>query len=300
MAGLQFGINIDPAADRASEALEFARLADERGLDLLTIQDHPYNRRFLDTWTLLTTLAAATRRIRLGTNVLNLPLRPPAMLSKMAATLDVLSAGRLELGLGAGFYWEGVKAYGGAARTPAEAYTAFEDALHILRGMWDRAGQSFTYEGAVYQVRGARPGPAPAHRIPIWVGATGPRMLRLTGRMADGLLVSRSYVPPERLPDINGLVDEGAQAAGRDPSEIRRGYNLMGTLLLNETAMPPAEGMVGPVAYWVDEIVRLHRDYRQDTFLFWPSGGSERHQIEQFIGEVAPAVRQALGQEISR
>ena len=89
----------------------------------------------------------------------------------------------MEFGLGAGSYWDGISAFGGPRRTPGEAYQAFKDALHIMRGMWDNAGGRFTYEGEFYQVKGIKPGPMPAHRIPMWVGARGPRMLRLLGRM---------------------------------------------------------------------------------------------------------------------
>jgi len=292
MNSIRFGINIDPSSEQAQDAFQLARLADDLRLDLITIQDHPYNRRFLDTWTLLTALATHTQQVHVATNVANLPLRPPVMLANMAASLVVLTGGRGELGLGAGVFWQGVEAYGGEARTPGEAYSAFEEALHILRGFWDHAGGTFDYEGTIYQVKGARPGPAPAHRIPIWTGAIGPRMLRLTGRMADGVLVSRPYVPPGKLPALNAAIDDGAVRAGRDPSEIRRGYNLMGAI--RPVVASTKDEMIGPVAYWVDELARLHQEYRVDTFLFWPVGGREREQIEVFAQEIIPAIRQAV------
>jgi len=294
----QFGISIDPAADAPDDPFRRARIADESGIDLITSMDHPYNRRLFDTWTLLTALATSTQRVHIGGNVLNLPLRPPAMLAKMAATLDVLSGGRLELGLGAGGIWDGIEAFGGPRRSPGEAYGAFRDALHILRGMWESAGSSFTYEGDYYQVRGARPGPAPAHDIPIWIGATGPRMLHLLGRMADGLLVSYNYHPPERLLQFNRWIDEGAEEAGRDANTIRRGYNLMGVLDLgrDDTTAPGLKDnyLQGDVSYWVEKIVDWYSDYRQDTFIFWPVAGNQQVQVEAFAREVAPAVREAL------
>jgi alkanesulfonate monooxygenase SsuD/methylene tetrahydromethanopterin reductase-like flavin-dependent oxidoreductase (luciferase family) len=260
--------------------------------------DHPYNRNLFDTWTLLTALAMATGRVHVGTNVANTALRPPAMLAKMAATLDVLSNGRVELGLGAGVYWEGIAAMGGPRREPGEAYTAFKEALQIIRGMWEHAGGTFTYEGSYYQVQGARPGPAPAHPIRIWVGGRRKRMLRLTGQLADGLLVSTGYVSPAQLLEINEQIDEGAEQAGRSPAEIRRGYNMMGVLDLgrDDTKAGQQEGnnIYGPVQQWVDEIVRLYHDYRQDTFIFWPVAGNEWLQIEAFGREVVPAVKEAL------
>jgi alkanesulfonate monooxygenase SsuD/methylene tetrahydromethanopterin reductase-like flavin-dependent oxidoreductase (luciferase family) len=295
-----FGANVDPSAADPQEPFRRARAADEGGLDLITLQDHPYNRQYLDTWTLLTALAMRTERVHLGTNVLNTPLRPPAMLAKMAATLDVLSGGRVELGLGAGAYAQGIAAYGGPVRPPAEALAAFEDALMIMRGMWDAAGsgRSFTYAGRIHQVQGARAGPAPAHRIPLWTGVGRPRALQLTGRLADGVLLSNSYVPPEELPDRNAQIDAGAAQAGRQPNDIRRGYNLMGVLDLGGAATRPADAqpgqVFGPAQHWVDEIVRFYRDYRQDTFIFWPIAGDERLQIEAFARQVAPAARTAI------
>jgi alkanesulfonate monooxygenase SsuD/methylene tetrahydromethanopterin reductase-like flavin-dependent oxidoreductase (luciferase family) len=273
-------------------------VADEHGLDLITLMDHPYNRRLFETWTLLTALAMATKRVHVATNVANLPLRSPALLAKQAATLDVLTEGRVELGLGAGGYWQGIVAFGGPQRSPGEAYAAFKDALTIIRGLWQSAGRSFTYEGEIYQVRGAQPGPAPAHPIPIWVGASGPRMLRLTGQLADGVLVSTSYESPARLRQINEFIDEGAAAAGRSPAAIRRGYNVMGILDLGraDTAITEDKpnNIYGSIRQWVDQIVRLYREYRQDTFIFWPVAGNQLVQIEAFAQEVAPAVKEAL------
>src|SRR2546429_1738425 len=108
-----FGININPNAGGARLAFDMARFADQSGINLIGIQDHPYNGGFLDTWTLLSALGAVTSNVRLFPNVANLPLRPPAMLAKAAASLDIITGGRVELGLGAGAFWEGVVAYGG-------------------------------------------------------------------------------------------------------------------------------------------------------------------------------------------
>lgn len=298
--GVWLGLNIDPSVDRREEAFWRARLADAHGLDLITVQDHPYNPDFLETWTLLVALGMATQRVRLGPNVACTPLRPPAMLAKMSATLDVLTGGRVELGVGAGAFPDGIRAFGGmVGATSGERVAAFREAVEILRGMWAHSGGSFSYAGRFYSVRGARPGPAPAHPIRLWFGALGPRMLRLTGRMGDGLLISSPYVPPERLPEVHRAVDEGAMAAGRSPAAIRRGYNLMGVLDLGR---PDTRGasrrpgvIVGPPARWVEEIVRLHEELRMDTFIFWPVAGNERVQVEAFVHEVAPAVRERLG-----
>jgi alkanesulfonate monooxygenase SsuD/methylene tetrahydromethanopterin reductase-like flavin-dependent oxidoreductase (luciferase family) len=292
----QFGIFLDPTAGDPREPFHLAKLADDNGLDLLTIQDHPYQGRFYETWTLMTALAVTTQHVRVSANVTNLPLRLPTLLAKQAATLDLLTGGRVEMGIGAGAFWEGVVAYGGPKRTPAEAYAAFEDALHILRGMWDTTRRSFSYDGKVYQVKGALVGPTPAHRIPIWVGANGPKMLRLTGRMADGLLISLPYVPPSKLPEINSLIDEGALEAGRSPEAVRRGYNVGGVIRPGAGSvgsLTPNNSIDGTAGFWADQLVSFYEQHRQDTFIFW-GGGDVAQQIEAFAKEVAPAVRERL------
>jgi alkanesulfonate monooxygenase SsuD/methylene tetrahydromethanopterin reductase-like flavin-dependent oxidoreductase (luciferase family) len=295
-----FGVSIDPAAADVHGAFSRAEIADTHGLDIITIMDHPYNMKLFDTWTLLTAIGQATKRVQLATNVLSLPLRPPAMLAKQAATLDLLTEGRMALGLGAGAYWDGISAFGGPRRTPGEAYQAFEDALHIIRGMWDNSGQSFTYEGEIYQVKGIMPGPAPAHRIPLWVGARGPRMLRLLGRMGDGLFISYNYDQPEILSSVNEHIDHGAFHAGRDLTDIRRGYNLMGVIDLGreDTKVVNSNGkyLNGDIQYWIERILNWHQEYRQDTFIFWPIGENALVQIEAFAQTIAPAVKEALAE----
>lgn len=292
----QFGIFLDPTAGDPQEPFRLAKIADQNGLDLLTIQDHPYQGRFYETWTLLTALAVTTEHIHVSTNVANLPLRLPAVLAKQAATLDLLTGGRVELGLGAGGFWDAIAAYGGTKRTPGEAFAAFEDALHIMHGIWDTKARSFTYKGTIYSVKGALTGPAPAHRIPIWVGAIGPKMLRLTGKMADGILISMPYVPPEKLPEINMLIDAGAVEAERSPEAIRRGYNISGIIQPGAGSiggLTPNNTIDGTADYWADQIVNLYTQYRQDTFIFW-GGGDVGQQIEIFAKEVVPAVKARL------
>jgi alkanesulfonate monooxygenase SsuD/methylene tetrahydromethanopterin reductase-like flavin-dependent oxidoreductase (luciferase family) len=293
-----FGLNIDPGAANLQAAFARAQLADERGLDLIGVQDHPYNSGFLETWTLLTALGMATERVRLITNVLSTPLRLPAMLAKQAATLDVLTNGRVELGLGAGGFPQGIAAYGGVAHEPAEALAAFEDTLTIVRGLLDGAGGSFSYQGQVHSLRGTRFGPAPMHRIAIWTGSNGPRSLRLTGRLADGVLLSSPYVPPDQLRERHSHVDAGAAEAGRPASAIRRGYNLMGVIDLGraDTRLenPKPGQVVGTPDQWIATLTQLYAEYRQDTFLFWPIAGEEMAQLEVFATHVVPATRAAI------
>src|SRR4051794_19410721 len=130
---LQFGVFITPVAAEAQAVVELAKLADVVGLDVVSFQDHPYQPSFLDTWTLLSVVAAETTNVRLAPNVANLPLRPPAMLARSAASLDVLSGGRVELGLGAGAFWDGIAAMGGRKLTPGQSVDALAEAIEIVR-----------------------------------------------------------------------------------------------------------------------------------------------------------------------
>ncbi|TMB88038.1 MAG: LLM class flavin-dependent oxidoreductase, partial [Chloroflexi bacterium] len=115
---IRFGCFLIPDATVPLRALEVATQADDLGFDLIGVQDHPYQRRFFDAWTLLTAIAMRTKHVTVFPDVANLPLRPPAVLAKAAASLDVLSGGRVELGLGAGAIWDAIKAMGGPVRKP--------------------------------------------------------------------------------------------------------------------------------------------------------------------------------------
>src|SRR2546429_6389803 len=107
---VRFGANVDPTANDPSWPLHLTLAIERAGLEYIGIQDHPYNSRFLETWTLIATLLQATERVHVFPNVANLPLSPPVMLAKAAVTLDVLSGGGVELGLGEGAFEEGIEA----------------------------------------------------------------------------------------------------------------------------------------------------------------------------------------------
>src|SRR5919197_2544986 len=220
---VRFGVFITPEA--SERPLRQAAIADELGFDVVGVQDHPYQRRFYDTWTLLTAMAMRTERITVFPDVANLPLRPPAMLAKAAATLDILSGGRVELGLGAGGFWDAIVAFGGPRRTGPDSVDALEEAIAIIRAVW--AGErNIRVDGEHYRVHGAHAGPVPAHPIGIWLGAYGPRMMRVTGRLADGWLPSVPRLPVEELDARHAAIDEAARRAGRDPAAIVRACNL--------------------------------------------------------------------------
>jgi alkanesulfonate monooxygenase SsuD/methylene tetrahydromethanopterin reductase-like flavin-dependent oxidoreductase (luciferase family) len=286
---LTFGYFLIPNA--ADPLLDLAREIESRGLDWVGVQDHPYQRRFVDTWTLLAAIAAATTRIGFFPDVANLPLRQPAVMGKSAASLDVLSGGRFELGLGAGGFWDAIEAYGGPRREPRDALAALEEAIQVIRLIW--SGQrNLRFEGKHYRLAGAHSGPVPLHPIGIWLGVYGPRALRLTGQLADG------WVPSLRgesnsLSEGAARIDDAAFAAGREPADIRRVLNASGQItdgtrrgLLN-----------GPVDQWIDEMTDLAVGYGFDTFMFWGEGDD---QLARFAEEVVPAVRAQVAAERGR
>jgi alkanesulfonate monooxygenase SsuD/methylene tetrahydromethanopterin reductase-like flavin-dependent oxidoreductase (luciferase family) len=262
---IRFGIFPSPTADSAQETLLMARIADEAGFDLVGIQDHPYQRRFLDTWALMAFVLAKTDRVTLFPDVANLPLRPPRMMAKHATTLDVLSGGRFELGLGAGAMWDGIEAMGGRRLSPKQSVDALEQAVVELREFWKGEGK---YDG-----------PPPAHAIGIWLGAYKPRMLRITGALADGWIPSQSYLPPDQVPDAMERVDEAAVAEGRQPSQVRRIYNLL-------TDEPPA----------VEQLADFATELGFDSFIFSPP---DRHEVERLAHDVIPAVREEVARRRS-
>jgi alkanesulfonate monooxygenase SsuD/methylene tetrahydromethanopterin reductase-like flavin-dependent oxidoreductase (luciferase family) len=283
-----FGVFPAPELAKLDELFAMAAAADRGGLDLVGVQDHPYQRRFVDTFVLLGAILERTERVRVFPDVANLPLRPPAMLAKATATLDLLSGGRCELGLGAGSFWDAIEAMGGPRRVPGDAAGALVEAVEVIRLLWSTQS-STRFEGRHYQLTGAKPGPQPAHPVGIWLGVTGPRMLDFLGRAADGWVPSSGFVPPPRLGDLHRRIDDGAHAADRDPAEIRRVYNVWGTV----TTGASGGFLNGPVGQWVDELTTLVLESGMDTFVFGPADDPVR-QTEVFAAEVAPAVREAV------
>ncbi|TQK18768.1 luciferase-like monooxygenase [Microbacterium sp. SLBN-154] len=275
---IEFGAFLTPTAAEPATVVALAREAEAAGLDLVTFQDHPYQPAFLDTWTLMTWVAAHTDRVRIAPNVLNVPLRPPAVVARAAASLDRLSGGRLDLGLGAGGFWDAIDAMGGRRLTPGQSVTALEEAIDVIRGLWntDEKGGIFT-DGAYYRVRGAKRGPRPTHDIPIILGAYRPRMLSLTGRKGDGWLPSLGHLQPGDLARGNAAIDEAAAAVGRSPTDIRRLLNV-GRLAADERE-------------WAERLSSLALDDGVSTFIL---ATDDPNLLALFGREIAPAVREIV------
>jgi alkanesulfonate monooxygenase SsuD/methylene tetrahydromethanopterin reductase-like flavin-dependent oxidoreductase (luciferase family) len=285
---VEFGYFPVPNAGDYPTLVEQARIADEAGLDLIGIQDHPYQRRFLDAFSLITDLAARTSRLRFFPDVANLPLRHPSIIAKAAASIDGMSGGRFELGLGAGSFWDAIEGMGGPRRRPPEAVEALAEAIEVIRLLWS-GERSLRFEGRHYRLKGVHSGPVPAHDIGIWVGAGGPRTLALVGRLADGWVPSSSWAPPKRLPELHERIDVAAEGAGRKPGDIRRIYNVAGKITDGDLG----DFLEGPISYWAEQLTRLVVEVGMDAFIFWPAA-EPTTQLRRYAEEVAPEVRDAV------
>ncbi|MDL1926549.1 LLM class flavin-dependent oxidoreductase [Anaerolineae bacterium AMX1] len=245
---IKFGYFLIPTVD--APLLSIAQEVERLGLDYIAVQDHPYQRHFVDTW-----------------------------------TIDVLSGGRFELGLGAGAFWDAIEAYGGPRRSTGDALDAMAEAIEVIRMVWS-GDRNLRFEGQHYQLKGAQSGPVPAHPIGIWLGVTGPRSLKLAGKVADGWLPSlRGDLP--KIAEMSKRLDDAIADAGREPTRVRRVINVNGVITDGAS-----NGLLqGPVNQWVDELTNLVSAYRFDTFIFWGEGGN---QLQRFAEEVAPAVRERV------
>ena len=280
---IQFGYFLVPkAADRLIEtALDVERL----GLEYIAIQDHPYQQRYVDTFTLMSMIAAKTTTLRIFPDVANLPLRPPAMLAKAAATLDLLSGGRFDLGLGGGAFWEAIEGYGGPLRSAGESLDALEEAMVVIRMIWS-GERGVRFSGKHYRLAGAHGGPIPAHHIGIWVGAYGPRALRQTARVADGWIPSfRGEIEP--IVEMTKRIDDAIVKAERNLRDVRRVLNVNGLITDGESEGP----LQGPVDQWADQLTDFAVTRGFDTFVFWADGPD---QLPRFASEVVPLVRERV------
>jgi alkanesulfonate monooxygenase SsuD/methylene tetrahydromethanopterin reductase-like flavin-dependent oxidoreductase (luciferase family) len=285
---------VTPYAENYPQLVEQVLAAERSGFDLVGIQDHPYQRRFLDTFALIADLLTRTSRLRFFPDVASLPMRPPTMLAKAAASLDVVSGGRFELGIGAGTFWDAVAGMGGPRRKPGERGAALEEAIDIIRAALDVGPERGVVRGAgpLYPVPGYPAGPSPAHRVEIWVGAMAPRALELIGRKADGWIPGGGISRIDEFVGLTARIDDAAVAAGRDPRAIRRIVNVSGSITDGATGDGPLDG---PVERWIDNLTGWAVDLRIDAFIVWPPD-SGTTMIEQVAAEIVPAVQKATKQ----
>ncbi len=162
---------------------------------------------------------------------------------------------------------------------------ALGEAIEVIRKVWS-GERNLRYDGHYHHLAGAQSGPTPAHEIGIWLGAYGPRALRLTARSADGWVPSlQGELQP--VVDMVNRLDDAAGEAGRDPGEIGRILNVNGTI----TDGTSAGYLKGPVDHWVGELTGLVVEHGFDTFVLWAEGDD---QVARFANEVASAVREQV------
>lgn len=322
MSSYKFGMALSSARRTLPRLIKLAQQAEREGLDFVSFQDHLYNPHWVDTWTLLTTVGAHTERIGLQIATATLPLRYPPMLAKQAMTLDLLTGGRLELGIGSGGpqYADGIRSLGVDPPGGGQAVRLVAEAIDVLRALWqpgpdiseEPADQlariqrnyddyllpadgwpAVSFQGSLLRLQGALYGPAPTHHIPILVGATKPRMAGVVGRAADGWIVSQGRLRHDELLALHERVDKAAMDAGRDPTAIIRQYNMFGTIgLPGSTHLGPRPAFAGTAGEWTELLLRCCTADRMTAINYWP--GDDPEQLSVYAAEVVPQVRQLL------
>jgi probable F420-dependent oxidoreductase len=284
-----FGLGISTSAAPGADPVADARRAEQLGFDFVSASDHLHGEQpTFEPWTMLSWIAAATSRVRVATRVLAVPYRQPAVVAKMAESLDRLSGGRLILGLGGGALDEEFRAFGLGVRSPRDKVDGLEEAVRVIRGLWSRP--TFTFDGRLYRADGAELEPKPDHRIPIWLGTYGRRALALTGRLADGWIPSLGYAPPEQVTVMRERVLAAARQAGRDPGEITCAYNL--EVRVDEHAGSRPSVVSGPPDAVTERLLGL-LELGFTALNLIPAGPGKDDQTERLARDVLPALRAA-------
>ena len=287
MQSLLFGVNVSTSAASDADPVGQARVAEDLGFDFVSASDHPSgNHPTYETWTMLTWIAASTSRIRIASRVLSLPFRSPALVAKMAESLDRLAGGRLILGLGAGAADAELHAFGLPVPSAREKLAGLTDALHVIRGLWSQP--AFTYSGTVHGTSAAELEPKPERSIPIWLGTFGDRALAVTGRYADGWIPSLGYAPFDQLAAMRGKVLAAAEGAGRNPGDLTCALNV--EVRIDDRGDPSPDVLTGSpeeIVARIDELVAIGFT----AFNFMPIGSRPAKQIERLAKEVFPALR---------
>jgi alkanesulfonate monooxygenase SsuD/methylene tetrahydromethanopterin reductase-like flavin-dependent oxidoreductase (luciferase family) len=258
--------------------------------------------RWFEGWTLLAALAARTERLRLGALVTSISYRHPALLAKEALTVDHISAGRLELGLGAGGQPQDHTMTGGEPWSPGERRRRFREFVAIVDALLTNPDGATTVEGRYYRVREAlmQPGPVQRPRPPLTIGAGGPRMLKIVAAYADTWNTAATVGTGRRVGDLsieeavegvrarNARLDGECAARGRDPATLRRS-------LLAGGGSSPGDPWQSVEAF--RDVVGRYREAGIDEFLFYfPSRLEMAHgHVDRIAHEVMPALRAGAG-----
>jgi F420-dependent oxidoreductase-like protein len=291
------------------------RRLDEAGVDWISAWDHFYEappaggtQPHFEALATLGALAAETRHARIGCLVFYVGYRNPALLAKAATTLDHISGGRFELGLGAGWHhWEAT-AYGYDFPALGTRLDMLDEAATIVRSLLTEPRT--TFQGRHFRVEDASCLPAPVQpRLPLWIGGVGEkRTLRLVARHADGW--NAAYVPPEEFGRLSGVLDRWCEAEGRDPATIRRGINLSFELATDAAGAQRArrrmEETWGPMAERVraGALTGTPEEAVERTLAYLDAGATDvnvalrapwdEEALDAWLEHVLPAVRAAV------
>jgi alkanesulfonate monooxygenase SsuD/methylene tetrahydromethanopterin reductase-like flavin-dependent oxidoreductase (luciferase family) len=286
MTDLIFGVGVPASAAPGADPVLLAQEAERLGFDFVSAADHPYGTDpSYETTIMLAWIAARTSRIKVASRVLAVPFRRPAMVAKLAASLDRLSGGRFILGLGAGYSDEEITALGGPALSPGEKIDGLAEAIQVIRGAWTQSG--YTQQGRHHSVRDLIMEPKPAHPIPVWLGAFGPRALAVTGRLADGWIPSLGHMSVDDILAMRHRIDAAAQACGRQPQEIRSILNL--GIRIGADAQPQPDAVTGPPGDVVQQLREL-LGLGFTGFNFLPSGPDQTAAMQQIAEDILPAL----------
>jgi F420-dependent oxidoreductase-like protein len=289
---LRFGIHSGQQHATFDEYLAIWRMAEELGLDWASVFDHfqpiqsDATGPCFEGMTLLAAMAAHTTRLRLGIIVASVTYRHPAVLAKMAATIDHVSGGRLELGLGAGWHEEEHRQYGIAFPRIGERMDMLDDACRIVRALWTETRANV--DGRVFSVRDALCEPKPLQDpLPLWIGGAGEkRTLRIVAEHADGW---NSF-----FGDVDGyrhkleVLARHCDDVGRDPAEIRK--QIVVHAVLGEGRDAPEGAFAGTPAQ-LAEALHPYLELGVQDFLLLARPPADVETIERFAREVAPALR---------
>jgi alkanesulfonate monooxygenase SsuD/methylene tetrahydromethanopterin reductase-like flavin-dependent oxidoreductase (luciferase family) len=287
MTELIFGVGVPASAAPGDDPVGMAQEAEQLGYDFVSAADHPSGSNpSYETTIMLTWIAARTTRIKVASRVLAVPFRRPAMVAKLATSLDQLSGGRFILGLGGGYSDSEIAALGGPALSPAGKINGLDEAIQVIRGAWTHSG--YTQDGRHYSVRDLDLEPKPAHPVPVWLGTFGPRALAVTGRLADGWIPSLGYMPVEELPAMRRRIDAAAEAAGRRPDQIRSILNL--SIQVGPDAQPRPDTVTGSATQVVSQLRHL-LGLGFTGFNFLTSGSDRVADMQRIAEDVLPILR---------
>jgi alkanesulfonate monooxygenase SsuD/methylene tetrahydromethanopterin reductase-like flavin-dependent oxidoreductase (luciferase family) len=287
MTDLIFGVGVPTSAAPGDDPAGLAQEAERLGYDFVSAADHPCGSNpSYETTTMLTWIAARTSRIKVASRVLAVPFRRPAMVAKLAASLDLLSGGRFILGLGGGYSDQEIAALGGPVLSPAEKIDGLAEAIQITRGAWTQSG--FTQDGRHYSVHNLEMEPKPTLPIPVWLGTFGPRALAVTGRLADGWIPSLGYMPVEEIPAMRHRIDAVAEAAGRRPDQIRSILNL--SIHIDPYTQPQPDAVTGSANQVVSQLQDL-LGLGFTGFNFMTSGPDQIANMQRIAEDVLPILR---------